>query len=144
MIETIMASARDVQLIRNGLAIRTSLGIGCHRSTVELAGLDTVTTYYRKFQHKHYVCVIQFHYSDTFVIAGEDSKTCFSRSTSGVKEIRFLIDAFGVRDLQLNWKPFHMSTRQSTCWEGLLRLDRSKNLQIATDVRLLVKLSCLF
>ena len=82
VIETIMASARDVQFIRNGLAIRTSPGIGCHRRTVKVAGLDTVTTYYRKFQHNFYVCGIQFHYSDTVVIAGEYSKTCFSQSAS--------------------------------------------------------------
>ena len=143
MIETIMASARDVQLIRNGLTIRTSPIIGCHRSTVKLAGLDTITIYYRKFHHKHYVCGIQFHYPDTDFIVGEDSKTCFSQSAFGAKEIRFLIDAFGVRDLQLDWKPFHTTTPHLTCWEGLLRLDRSNNLEIATDVRLPATLSCL-
>ena len=140
VVDTIMASARDVQLIRNNLTIRTSPSIGCHRSTVKVAGLDTITIYYRKFHHKHYVCGIHFHYSNTVVIAGEESKTSFSQSTSGVKEIRFLIDAFGVRDLQLDWKSFCMTNPQLPCWEGLLQLDRSENLQIATDVRLPVKL----
>ena len=78
VVDTIMASARDVQLIRNGLTICTSPSIGCHRSTVKVAGLDTITIYYRKFHHKYYVCGIQFHYPDTVVIVGEDSKTCFS------------------------------------------------------------------
>ena len=69
---------------------------------MKLAGLDTITTYYRKFQHKYYVYSILFHYSDTSIIAGKDSKTYFSQPTSGDKEIRFLINTFSVRDLQLD------------------------------------------
>ena len=53
VIESIMALARDVELIRNGLAICTSPSIGCYRSTVKVAGLDNITIYYRKFHHKH-------------------------------------------------------------------------------------------
>ena len=77
VIEKIMASARDVQLIRDGLAIRTSPSIGCNRCTVKVAGLNTIMIYYQKFHHKHYVCGIQFHYPEIVVIAGEDLKTCF-------------------------------------------------------------------
>ena len=46
VIDTIMASTRNVQLIYNNLTIRTSSSIGCYKSTIKIAGLNTITIYY--------------------------------------------------------------------------------------------------
>ena len=50
VVERIIVSAKDIQLIRDGLTITRNLRIGYHKRTVELARLNSITTYNRIIQ----------------------------------------------------------------------------------------------
>ena len=134
VVERIMASAKDVQLIRDGLAITRNLRIGCHRRTVELARLNSITTYNRIFQGNRYICGICFDYPDKAVIVGESSGNYNFQSVLEIKNIGFLIDTFGIRGLELGLQPFFRIPNRPVCWEGVLRVQKSDTLQIITDV----------
>ena len=134
VVERIMASAKDVQLIRNGLAITRNLRIGCHRRTVELARLNSITTYNRMFQGNRYICGICFDYPDKAVTVGENSGDSNFQSALEIKNIGFLIDAFGIRGFESGLQPFFRTPNRPACWEGVLRVQKSDTLQIITDV----------
>ena len=143
VVEKIMASAESIQFINNKLEIYRSPIIGCFGKRMELARLKSVKTYYRRFHDHSYVCGICFYYPDTAIIAGESSSNYKSQSASGVKEIRFLVDSFGVRGLQLGLDLFPKVPHHMRCWEGLLRIDQCVYLQVITDVRQPMSLLCL-
>ena len=134
VVERIMTSAKDVQLIRDGLAITRNLRIGCHRTSVELERLNSITTYNRMFQGNQYICGIRFDYPDKAVTVGESSGNFNFQSALEIKDIGFLIDAFGIRGLKLGLQPFIRIPSQPVCWEGVLRIQKSDALQIITDV----------
>ena len=46
VIETIIVSTKNVQLIYNGLTICTSPSIGYYRNIIKVAELNTITIYY--------------------------------------------------------------------------------------------------
>ena len=91
VVERIMTSVKDVQLIRDGLAITRNLRIGCHRRTVELARLNSITTYNRMFRGNRYICGICFDYPDKAVTIGESSGNCNTQSALEIENIGFLI-----------------------------------------------------
>ena len=129
-----MASAKDMQLIRDGLAITRNLKIGCHRRTVELARLNSITTYNRMFRGNQYICGICFDYPDKAVTVGESSGNYNFQSALEIKDIGFLIDAFGIRGLELGLQSIFRIPDRPVCWEGVLRIQKSDILQIITDV----------
>ena len=134
VVERIMASAKDIQLIHDGLAITRNLKIGCHRRTVELARLNSITTYNRMFRGDQYICGICFNYPDKAITVGESSGNCNFQSALEIKDIGFLVDAFGIRGLKLGLQPFFRIPNRPVCWEGVLRIKKSDTLQIITDV----------
>ena len=139
VVENIMASAKNIKFIPNEPAIcRDSCkdrSIGCCKETVTLAGLESITIYYRYFRDNDYVCGIQFHYLDTTVIAGRSSDRHETQPTAGIKQVRIFFDSLGIRNLYFGPKSFSDATHHSRYWECLLQIDGFENLQIITDVR---------